>query len=144
VVKIGEDFDISRGQGFQERRGVTETIEQVVLGMGRDAAPFMQQLKAPRGDGEVLVIEVDGSQHGEEPNRQRDDKRTLWLESAGYRVLRFWNNDIVQNPQGVLDVIYAALYGSRDFEPTKFKHERSRAHPTPARSARRPSPSRGG
>jgi hypothetical protein len=32
----------------------------VVLGMGRDAAPFMQQLKAPRGDGEVLVIEVDG------------------------------------------------------------------------------------
>jgi hypothetical protein len=38
----------------------TETIEQVVLGMGRDAAPFMRQLKAPRGDGEVLVIEVDG------------------------------------------------------------------------------------
>jgi hypothetical protein len=37
-----------------------ETIEQVVLGMGRDAAPFMQQLEAPRGDGEVLVIEVDG------------------------------------------------------------------------------------
>jgi hypothetical protein len=38
----------------------TETIEQVVLGMGRDAAPFMQQLQAPPGDGEVLVIEVDG------------------------------------------------------------------------------------
>jgi hypothetical protein len=38
----------------------TETIEQVVLGMGRDAAPFMQQLEAPGGDGEVLVIEVDG------------------------------------------------------------------------------------
>ena len=38
----------------------TETIEQVVLGMGRDAAPFMKQLKAPADDGEVLVIEVDG------------------------------------------------------------------------------------
>ena len=38
----------------------TETIEQVVLGMGRDAAPFMQQLAAPEKDGEVLVIEVDG------------------------------------------------------------------------------------
>ena len=38
----------------------TETIEQVVLGMGRDAAPFMKQLKAPSDDGEVLVIEVDG------------------------------------------------------------------------------------
>lgn len=38
----------------------TETIEQVVLGMGREAAPFMKQLAAPAKDGEVLVIEVDG------------------------------------------------------------------------------------
>jgi hypothetical protein len=38
----------------------TETIEQVVLGLGRHAAPFMQQLVAPPHDGEVLVIEVDG------------------------------------------------------------------------------------
>ena len=38
----------------------TETIEQVVLGLGRHAAPFMQQLAAPPNDGEVLVIEVDG------------------------------------------------------------------------------------
>ena len=38
----------------------TETIEQVVLGMGRDAAPFMAQQPAPTNDGEVLVIEIDG------------------------------------------------------------------------------------
>jgi hypothetical protein len=38
----------------------TETIEQVVLGMGRQAAPFMAQLAAPPKDGVVLVIEVDG------------------------------------------------------------------------------------
>jgi Uncharacterised protein family (UPF0236) len=38
----------------------TETIEQVVLGMGREAAPFMRQLQAPAKDGDVLVIEVDG------------------------------------------------------------------------------------
>jgi hypothetical protein len=38
----------------------TETIEQVVLGLGRYAAPFMQQSPAPPDDGEVLVIEVDG------------------------------------------------------------------------------------
>jgi len=38
----------------------TETIEQVVLGLGRQAAPFMQQLAAPTDDGEVLVIEADG------------------------------------------------------------------------------------
>ena len=38
----------------------TETIEQVVLGLGRQAAPFMQQLPAPPREGELLVIEVDG------------------------------------------------------------------------------------
>jgi hypothetical protein len=38
----------------------TETIEQVVLGLGRYAAPFVRQQKAPAGDGEVLVIEMDG------------------------------------------------------------------------------------
>lgn len=38
----------------------TETIEQTVLGLGRYAAPFMKQLKAPAGDGEILVIETDG------------------------------------------------------------------------------------
>lgn len=38
----------------------TETIEQVVLGLGRPAAPFMQQLAAPPHDGDVLIIEVDG------------------------------------------------------------------------------------
>ncbi len=38
----------------------TETIEQVVLGLGREAAPFMQQLAPPANEGEVLVIELDG------------------------------------------------------------------------------------
>jgi len=97
-----------------------------------------------------LVIEIDGSHHGEEPIRSRDEKRTSWLESEGYRVVRFWNNDITQNGTGVLDVIYAEFYGGRDAEPTVLKHQRSRSvgsnklHPTPARAARRPSPSRGG
>jgi len=97
-----------------------------------------------------IVIEVDGSQHGEHENKTRDDKRTRWLESEGYRVVRFWNNDLVRNIDGVLDVIHAALYGSRDTEPRRLKHERRRdrvagsSHPTPARVARRPSPSRGG
>jgi len=82
-----------------------------------------------------LVIEVDGSQHGEEPNKLSDDKRTRWLESEGCRVLRFWNNDITQNPAGVLDVIYAALYGSRDTEkPKQLKHRRKR-RVTPLRRA---------
>ena len=53
-----------------------------------------------------------------------DDERTRWLEAEGYRVLRFWNNDITENPDGVLETIYAALYGSRDAEAAPLKHLR--------------------
>jgi len=92
-----------------------------------------------------LIVELDGSQHGEEPVKTRDDDRTRWLEAEGYRVLRFWNKDIVENLNGVLETIYAALYGSRDTDASPLKHlRRTKDHPTPARSARRPSPSRGG
>jgi very-short-patch-repair endonuclease len=91
-----------------------------------------------------LIIKIDGSHHGEDDTRKRDEKRSQWLETEGYRVIRFWNNDVTQHTEGVLDVIYAALYGSRESEPAPLKHERSRTHPPPARAARRPSPSRGG
>jgi very-short-patch-repair endonuclease len=83
-----------------------------------------------------LVIEIDGSQHGEDRNKAHDDARTRWLEKEGYRVLRFWNNDIGKNIDGVVEAIYAALYGSLSASPVALKHKR--------RSARRPSPCRGG
>ncbi|MFZ5791558.1 MAG: endonuclease domain-containing protein [Pseudomonadota bacterium] len=57
---------------------------------------------------ERLVIEIDGGQHGE---AERSDKaRTAWLESRGFRVLRFWNNEVLENPDGVLQRILAALH----------------------------------
>ena len=73
-----------------------------------------------------LIIEVDGSQHGEEYGRTRDQERTQWLASEGYRVMRFWNNDITGNIEGVMEAIYDALYGSRAVESHIFKHRRSR------------------
>jgi len=94
-----------------------------------------------------LIVEVDGSQHGLEAGMSRDAERTRWLEQEGYRVIRFWNNDVTGNIKGVLEAIHVALHGSLDSNALKFKHERKRGaagHPTPARSARRPSPSRGG
>jgi very-short-patch-repair endonuclease len=95
-----------------------------------------------------LVIEVDGSQHGSGEVEIRDRQRTQWLEAAGYRVLRFWNNEVNQNIHGVLDAIYEAVYGSPNAEAPKMIHTRRKrdaeVHPTPSRSARRPSPSRGG
>jgi very-short-patch-repair endonuclease len=70
-----------------------------------------------------LVIEVDGGQHADDRAVIRDDKRTHWLESRGYRVLRFWNNDVLQNLEGVWQLISIAI---------------AKADPPP-----QPSPSRG-
>jgi BirA family biotin operon repressor/biotin-[acetyl-CoA-carboxylase] ligase len=52
-----------------------------------------------------LVIEVDGGQH----NSDADADRTKIIEAEGYRVLRFWNNDVLGNPDGVWAVIDGAL-----------------------------------
>ena len=53
-----------------------------------------------------LVIEVDGGQHSD---NQKDVARDKWLSEHRYRVLRFWNNDILGNADGVLEVIAAVL-----------------------------------
>jgi very-short-patch-repair endonuclease len=56
-----------------------------------------------------LVIEVDGGQHNEITNQTRDKLRTEWLEKEKYRVLRFWDNDVLTNTEGVLEVIRKEL-----------------------------------
>jgi len=55
------------------------------------------------------VIEVDGGQHAEAS--ERDERRTAWLESRGFRVLRFWNGDVLQQTDGVLEIVKSALNG---------------------------------
>jgi len=52
-----------------------------------------------------LVIEVDGGQHAES---KRDAIRDQWLVEHRYRILRFWNNDVLENIEGVWDTISAA------------------------------------
>jgi very-short-patch-repair endonuclease len=51
-----------------------------------------------------LIVEVDGGQHAED-----EEARTNWLEARGYRVIRFWNNDVLANTEGVLSTILDAL-----------------------------------
>jgi len=53
-----------------------------------------------------LVIEVDGGQHAESV---RDSRRDQWLAANNFRVLRFWNNDVLMNIEGVLTLILDAL-----------------------------------
>jgi very-short-patch-repair endonuclease len=54
-----------------------------------------------------LVIEVDGGQHDE--NRAKDEVRTRFLEGFGLRVIRFWNNEVLGNLEGVLERILIEL-----------------------------------
>lgn len=52
-----------------------------------------------------LIIEIDGGQHNEPNNITYDIERTKFLESKGYKVIRFWNNDIDNNLEGVYKMI---------------------------------------
>ena len=53
-----------------------------------------------------LVIEADGGQHDE---NLADERRTAWLASKGWRVRRFWNNEILTNIEGFMDTIFREL-----------------------------------
>jgi len=68
-----------------------------------------------------LVIELDGGQHNEAAGLARDAKRTDDLCAGGYRVLRFWNNDVLSNVEGVMQVIAAAVRHSPP-PPTPPRH----------------------
>ncbi len=54
-----------------------------------------------------LIIELDGSHHAEQ--KEYDEIRTAFLEAEGYRVIRFWNNQIMQEINGVLQLIEDAM-----------------------------------
>src|SRR5262245_30661111 len=53
------------------------------------------------------VVEVDGGQHTDALSY--DSKRDIWLAAQGFRVLRFWNNDVLQNTDGVVERVSEAL-----------------------------------
>jgi 5-methyltetrahydrofolate--homocysteine methyltransferase len=52
-----------------------------------------------------LVLEIDGNPHKEIETKINDNQRTLWLQGEGFRVLRFWNADILNDVEVVLEKI---------------------------------------
>jgi very-short-patch-repair endonuclease len=56
-----------------------------------------------------LVIELDGSQHADAARMAQDRERTRLISTCGYRVIRFWNGDILKNLDGVFELIFAEL-----------------------------------
>ena len=69
--------------------------------------PYIVDFCAPR---KKLIIEIDGGQHLEQ--EVYDAKRTAFLEQKGYRVLRFWNHEVMGDLDAVLEVILAAIEGN--------------------------------
>ena len=57
----------------------------------------------------VDIIEIDGGQHNDSRQQEYDNKRTEYLNRLGYKVLRFWNNEVRLQFDLVMDVIYRYL-----------------------------------
>ena len=73
-----------------------------------------------------LIIELDGGQHAEQ--QEKDEARTNWLESQGFRVLRLWNNEVLNETEAVVQVILNELEEEPRFAPSP--------QPSPARGER--------
>lgn len=56
-----------------------------------------------------LIIEIDGGQHNEVQTREKDEQRTMRLEGEGFRVMRFWNTDVLLDLEGVLTHIRESM-----------------------------------
>jgi very-short-patch-repair endonuclease len=63
-----------------------------------------------------IVIEVDGGQHAED--EESDLQRSAYLNKMGYRVCRFWNNQVLQETESVLEAIFAILAESKQNSPS--------------------------
>jgi very-short-patch-repair endonuclease len=87
-----------------------------------------------------LVIEIDGGQHNGARGIANNARRTADLNARGYRVLRFWNNDVLSNVEGVMEVIASAVREAAPPPPTPPRHAshggRGVEKPAPASSAR--------
>ena len=71
----------------------------------------------------LLIIEIDGGQHAEQV--EYDQRRDAWLRSQGYTVLRFWNNEVMQQLEGVLEQILVTLTLSPDPSPACGRGEKN-------------------
>jgi very-short-patch-repair endonuclease len=84
-----------------------------------------------------LVIEIDGGQHA--LRTSYDARRTRYIEERGYRVLRFWNNDVLNNLDGVVSEIGRVLaeLGTRDMSKPDGSDWAARDRPSPSPSRER-------
>jgi very-short-patch-repair endonuclease len=63
-----------------------------------------------------LIVEVDGGQHAEQEHY--DKERDAWIRDQDFRILRFWNNDVIHNIDGVMEIILKSLQSTPYLNPS--------------------------
>jgi very-short-patch-repair endonuclease len=103
-----------RARSLRAEATVAENkLWQVLRDRQVDGAKFRRQAPINRYfadfccEGHKLIVEVDGAQHAEQESY--DAARSAQLKARGNRVLRFWNEDVLKNLEGVMDTIRAEL-----------------------------------
>ncbi len=66
-----------------------------------------------------LIIEIDGGQH--DWNAEADQRRTNFLEAQGYKVIRFWNNDVIERIEGVVLEIERVIADMPSPDPSRWR-----------------------
>jgi very-short-patch-repair endonuclease len=112
-------YDEARTEAVQRaralRRASTEAEKRLWRALRVKLPQFKWRRQMPIGPyfvdfacfAEKLIIELDGGQHADAAGY--DEARSRMIEAQGYRVLRFWNNDILSNTEGVLERIVQEL-----------------------------------
>jgi very-short-patch-repair endonuclease len=109
---------LQRGRAKSLRREMTDAERRLWMALrGHRFQRLSFRRQAPIGPFIVdfvchrrrLIIEIDGGQHARKP--AHDIQRDAWLASKGYRILRFWNLDVLRNREGVLETIVNAIAG---------------------------------
>lgn len=109
------DKSILRQRARNLRKQSTDTERHLWYNLRANRLGFKFKRQVPIGTYIVdflcmerrLIVELDGGQHLD--NQKYDIERTAWLNGRGFKVLRFWNNDVLQQTEAVVEVITQAL-----------------------------------
>lgn len=116
MTKAGRIHPVTKQRSRQLRRNMTDAERLLWRALRKEQAggyKFRRQHPCRRFILDFgcldakLIIEVDGGQHSEQA--EYDQERVIWLEEQGFRVLRFWNNDVLSNTEAVRQTIWQAL-----------------------------------
>ncbi|MDB5632030.1 MAG: hypothetical protein JWR49_885 [Tardiphaga sp.] len=114
----------------QEVRLWVKLREMKALGFHfRRQAPIRNYIVDFASFRDCVVIEVDGGQHGMEEGARKDAVRDAFLRDEGFRVLRFWNFEIDENLEGVMEVVLSALQSPPTDRPDGRPPQRGRIRP---------------